>query len=139
MNSEKLSVLFDPEVMERLFPSERADQFFEALFGDADEGAYDIRLAFNRINHNRLQFQFELVRRPGKCLACNLTYGLPQVFSRHPIVNVKKLVAEIETLLPDDVTCSEWQLGQTREISSDLHILPLDIQISPNQGQDPAS
>lgn len=139
MKSEKLSILFDPEVMERLFPAERADQFFEALFGGADEGAYDIRLAFNRMKEDRLQFQFELVRRPGKCLACNLTYGLPQVFSRHPIVNVKKLVAEIEKLLPDELSCSEWQLGQTREISSDLHILPFDIQVRASQGQTPAS
>ena len=130
MNSENLNVLFDQAVMEQLFPPERTDQFFEALLGDADEGAYDIRLAFNRMKNDRLQFQFELVRRPGKCLACNLTYGLPQVFSRHPILGVEKLVTDIENLLPDNVTCSNWQLGQTQEISSDLHILPFDIQIS---------
>jgi hypothetical protein len=129
VKDEDFRVLFDPEVMGNIFPPERADQFFEALFGDAAEGAYDIRLAFNRILNDRLQFQFELVRRPGKCLACNLTYGLPQVFTRHPIVNVKKIVSDIQGLLPYGMACREWQLGQTREISSDLHIMPFEIQI----------
>ena len=136
MKSEDLGGLFNLETLERLFPAERADQFFEALFGGADEGAYDIRLAYNRMKDDRLQFQFELIRRPGKCLACNLTYGLPQVFTRHPIVNVKQIVSDIDNLLPGNVTCREWQLGQTREISSDLHILPLDIQIRNSQSKE---
>lgn len=134
VKDEDFRVLFDPEVMGDIFPAERSDQFFEALYGDADEGAYDIRLAFNRIQNDRLQFQFELIRRPGKCLACNLTYGLPQVFTRHPIVNVNKIVSDIEALLPPGMACSEWRLGQTREISSDLHIMPFDIQIRPETG-----
>ena len=32
------------EFLDELLPPERSDQFFDALYGDASEGAYDIRL-----------------------------------------------------------------------------------------------
>ena len=70
---------------EQLFPHDLADRFFEALYGDTEEGAYDIRLKFKGQKQDRLEFEFQLKQRPGKCLACNLTYGLPNVFSRHPV------------------------------------------------------
>ena len=37
--------VFTPECLNDLFPPQRTDDFFDALFGDAEEGAYDIRLA----------------------------------------------------------------------------------------------
>ncbi len=109
-----------------LFPKDRADSFFEAIFGDASEGSYDISLEFKTQTRDRLEFEFHLKQRPGKCLACNLTYGLPTVFSRHPVINVKGLVQEILCLL-DGASGSKWQLGSTREISRNLHIIPLTV------------
>lgn len=133
MKAQDYSELFVPDKLDRVFPTERADQFFDALFGDAGEGAYDIRLAFNAVENDRLEFQFELIRRPGKCLVCNLTYGLPQVFARHPVVNVKGVVSEIEKMLPDHLVCSDWQLCNTQEISGDLHIVPLHVTLTDNR------
>ena len=82
--------IFTDDVLRELFPAQRADDFFEALFGDASEGAYDISLVFTGCNEqsNTLHFNLDLHERPGCCLACNLTYGLPEVFSRHPVINI---------------------------------------------------
>ena len=121
MPAENIDQLFPETVLKQLFPAERADDFFEALYGDASEGAYDIAFSFQGLKKDTFEFSFDLHRRPGKCLACNLTYGLPQVFSRHPIINIRGLVLDIEKRLADKATCSRWELGETREISSDLH------------------
>jgi len=32
--------IFSSEVLNEIFPSEKSDEFFEALFGDSEEGAY---------------------------------------------------------------------------------------------------
>ena len=45
--------LFTPEVLQRLLPAQRADQFFEALYGEIEEGAYDIRLVYKRHDPGR--------------------------------------------------------------------------------------
>ncbi len=37
--------IFTKKVLQELLPAQRSDEFFEALYGDADEGAYDISLA----------------------------------------------------------------------------------------------
>ncbi len=66
-------------MMSNLFPKDRTNDFFEALFGDAEEGSYDISLAYAGDNGNTVNFELQLRQRPGCCLACNLTYGLPQV------------------------------------------------------------
>ena len=123
--------LFTSETLDRLFPADRADQFFDALFGDASEGAYDIRLAFTRhdAKAKTLAFALELHQRPGKCLACNLTYGLPEVFSRHPLINLKGVVAEIATLC-GNATVKEWRLGATHSVSKALHTVPLTINLA---------
>ena len=68
-----------------------------------------------------------LAQRPGKCITCSLTYGLPEVFTRHPIINIKGLVQNIEVLLDGRGRCVDWQLGSTQEISNDVHVIPLDI------------
>jgi hypothetical protein len=123
--------IFTEEALRKLFPAARADEFFDALFGDASEGAYDIVLKFAgyQPSDKVLRFELHLIQRPGKCLACNLTYGLPEVFSRHPIINIKGLVADINTLLAGRLTCGPWTLASTRSVSSALHIIPLRIEV----------
>ena len=122
--------VFTQETLQKLFPTDRANAFFDALFGDAEEGAYDIRLIFKGQTANTLTLGLELHERPGKCLACNLTYGLPEVFSRHPIINIKGLVSEIDALLGDKATCTDWKLGTTQTASKSLHIIPLIISLA---------
>lgn len=131
MTPETFNSLFTEERVKELFPSDRADQFFDALFGDAAEGSYDISLQFKGYlpEQKNLQFELELHERPGKCLACNLTYGLPEVFSRHPIINIKGLVEEVEKILDGQAACKEWQLGSTKSVSKSLHIIPLTITL----------
>ena len=122
--------LFTAEVLAELFPETRTNDFFEALFGDTEEGAYDISLHFAGQTQEMLNFEFRLNQRPGRCLACNLTYGLPEVFTRHPIINVKGLVKKIEEKLDGQVRCTEWKLGGTREITRDCHAIPLSISLA---------
>ena len=127
---DNTQALFTPETLQALFPPERADAFFAALFGDAEEGAYDIRLAFKGHAPGTLTLALELHERPGRCLACNLTYGLPEVFSRHPVINLKGLVAEIDALLGDKGICTGWKLGTTQTVSKKLHVIQLMISLA---------
>ena len=119
--------IFTPECLEKLFPQERTQAFFDALFGDAEEGAYDIYLSLDDTaeTEDELHFYFDLRQRPGRCLVCSLTYGLPQVFSRHPIINVKGLVTEIAALADWDPNEVWWRIGDTESISSAWHRIPL--------------
>jgi hypothetical protein len=119
--------MFKNTVLESLFPAQRADHFFEALYGDVSEGAYDIRLSFHACGPDALELRFNLFRRPDKCLHCSLTYGLPQVFARHPIINIQGLVGDIDKILNGAAQCGRWELGDTLEISADLHVIPLTI------------
>ena len=123
--------LFTPEVVQQLLPLDRADQFFEALYGGLEEGAYDIRLVFKRHDpgRNSLEFELELQERPGKCLACNLTYGLPQVFSRHPVLNLKGVALEIEKVFQGKARCRSWSLGRTNPRSQTLHVIPFILTL----------
>ena len=132
MEEKDFRAIFTDRILEGLFPEQRADQFFEALYGDLEEGAYSISLKFQRYDSIRkiLFFELELKERPGKCLACNLTYGLPQVFSRHPIINLKGIVKEIERFLGDGNHCGEWTLGRTQSVSNKLHTIPLTIKLA---------
>jgi hypothetical protein len=125
----ELKDLFTREDLEKLFPEGRADAFFESLFGDAEEGAFDIGLVFKAHRGNELHFEFQLRQRPGKCLACNLTYGLPQVFKRHPVIDVGGLADEIEKRMNGKFRCGQWKLGATRELSNDLHVIPLVLTL----------
>jgi hypothetical protein len=119
--------LFEPGVLKELFPEDRSDQFFDALYGDTEEGAYDISLDFISAQGNRLEFMLRLTQRPGKCITCSLTYGLPEVFTRHPIINIKGLVQNIETRLDGRGRCVDWKLGSTQEFSNEIHGIPLII------------
>ncbi len=126
----EIQSIFTQETLQTLFPPDRANAFFDALFGDAEEGAYDIRLVYQGQAGSTLTLALELHERPGKCLACNLTYGLPEVFSRHPIINLNGLTAEIDTLLGDKATCTGWKLGTTQTVSKKLHVIPLMISLT---------
>lgn len=127
--SANVAELFTGEWADAVFPPERADAFFEALFGGEEEGAYDISLRFVRAIGNTYEFAFNLTQRPGKCLACNLTYGLPQVFSRHPVLNVKGVAAAVAEALGKDASTVTWELRPTREDSSALHYIPFIVTV----------
>jgi len=121
--------IFSEKTVTALFPAERADLFFDALYGDASEGAYDIALLFKGKNGDALKFEFHLKQRPGRCLACNLTYGLPEVFSRHPIIDLDGLARRIAELVDGKAIVLDWEIGLTSEVSSDLHVIPLTIHL----------
>lgn len=131
MLQKNVNTLFTKEILEDILPPQLSNDFFEALYGDANEGAYTISLAFISYDpeHNIASFELQLHERPGKCLACNLTYGLPEVFSRHPLINIKGLVEKIETLLGKDTKCTGWELGRTRTPAANLHTIPLTIRL----------
>ena len=103
------------------------NDFFDALFGDAEEGAYDIRLVVDpeESDDGELHFYFELHQRAGRCLVCSLTYGLPQVFERHPIINLKGLVSDIASRAGWKLDDVWWPIGTTESLTSALHRIPL--------------
>lgn len=120
--------IFTAERLLELFPPERTDAFFEALFGGAEDGAYDIRLVFNHgesSGERRLVFLFELHQRGHMCLACNLTHGLPQVFARHPVIDVRGLAVKLAALAGWPEGSYRWELERTEEVSDALHVVPL--------------
>ena len=129
METKGLDKLFTSDVLKQLFPKDRSDQFFDALYGDAGEGAYDISLEFIGARENRLEFMLRLTQRPGKCITCSLTYGLPEVFTRHPIININGLVQNIRALLDGRGQCVDWQLKPTQEVSNDVHVIPFIINL----------
>ena len=75
-----MSAKIDNAFLKEIFPPERTDQFFEVLFGGAEEGAYDIVITVRNETEDHVEMAYELHQRPGKCLVCSLTYGLSTVF-----------------------------------------------------------
>ena len=132
MNKETLEALFSTKNLQEMFPGDRSDAFFEALFGDAEEGAYDIKLAYMGSDGKTLSMELQLFERPGRCLACNLTQGLPTVFSRHPVINIKGVVQDIDRLLAGKARCADWSLGNTKQKSRSVHAIPLTIKLEEN-------
>jgi len=130
MNTKTIDALFTPETLQQLFPKERSNDFFDALFGDADEGAYDIELAYAGTNGKSISLELRMHERPGRCLVCSLTQGLPQVFARHPVINVAGLVEDVDKMLAGVTSCGEWSLGRTEQRKKNLHIIPLTIQLN---------
>ncbi len=118
--------LFSKEFLDEVFPPERTDQFFEALFGDPEEGAYDIRMSLLSGSEKSLNFLFELHQRGNACLACNLTHGLPHVFRRHPVIDINGVAEKLARRAGWEKW--EWQLGSTEEVSRALHVIPLSIK-----------
>lgn len=129
MTTPRYSEIFTPERLAALFPRERGTAFFDALYGDAEEAAFTIRLEFLRAEAHRLHFQFRLEQRPGRCLACNLTYGLPAVFARHPVIDLTGLVKAIGREMNISGAQLRGHLGQTEAHSSSLHLIPLTVSI----------
>ncbi len=132
MTTETLQTALTKENLATIFPKGRSNEFFEALFGDADEGSYDIELAYRENMGNALIMELRLHERPNRCLACNLTQGLPQVFSRHPVINVQGIVKDIEVLLGGSYRCTSWSLGYTEQPNRSLHVIPLKIVVEKN-------
>lgn len=130
-SNDSLASLFTSRTCAALLPPERANEFFDALFGDAAEGAYDLELEYVGLQGTNLRFDILLHERPGHCLACNLTYGLPQVFSRHPIIDIAGIVREIDTIIGDNGSTGAWHLGSTSQRSRTLHSIPLTIEFTP--------
>ena len=114
------------DYLDTLFPATRTNEFFEALFGDADDGAYDIKLVCNNQNEDTINLHYELHGRVGKCLACNLTSGLPQVFRKHPILAVEKTVNEIAQ--KNNWTHITFDVGNTVQVNDKLHFIPVTIK-----------
>ena len=112
--------------LDTLISPETGDRFFEALYGDASEGAYDIRLKFLNADDKQIVLVFDLTERPGKCLMCSLTYGLPTVFSRHPLININRIVKKIEE---KGISIKKWHLGETEEINSSNHSIPFYLDL----------
>ena len=118
----------DQSFLDKIFPASRADEFFDALFGGAEDGAYDIGLVCRGVEAQKVKLAFELRQRPGKCLACNLTYGLPQVFQRHPILNVAGVARDVAAHLGWPAESTKWKLGHTEEVNRELHVIPLVVE-----------
>lgn len=131
MATDPYKEIFTPAILQDLFPTDRSDSFFEALYGDTEEGAYNIEFAYQGYapKAHSLHFAFNLQERPGKCLACHLTHGLPEVFARHPVIGIAGLVTKIDGLLAGRAECGEWQLGTTQNLSRKLYCVPLTIKL----------
>lgn len=126
MDQAEFTRIFTQEFLDELLPAETSDRFFEAMYGDVSEGAYDIRLEFISANQGRIVLAFILTQRPGKCLVCSLTYGLPNVFNRHPLINIKGLV---EKIAEKGIQIDQWRLGDTEESSSSQHTIPFYLDL----------
>lgn len=126
MEQSELASVFTQDFLDKLVPLNLSDQFFEALYGDASEGAYDIRLEFVSADIAQIVLCFALGQRPDKCLACSLTYGLPNVFSRHPLININGMINKIEA---KGMKIKNWRLGNTEEKNSDLHTIFLYLDL----------
>ncbi|MDR1776254.1 MAG: hypothetical protein LBR31_00300 [Desulfovibrio sp.] len=122
--------VLEQSFLEEIFPAERTDAFFDAIFGGVEEGAYDIALVCRSLSPSKTELAFELRQRPGKCLACNLTYGLPQVFQRHPVINVPGIAKTVAEHLGWETEGLRWRLGATEETSRELHAIPLILERS---------
>ncbi len=134
MGADRFASVFTADKLAAMFPPDRADQFFDALLGDCSEGAYDIALHYAGTRSDELHFEFQLKQRPGKCLSCSLTYGLPHVFSRHPIIDIPSVVKNIDQLLDGQGRCGEWRVESTREANRQLHVIPLIVSLQAGDG-----
>jgi len=122
--------IFSSQVLNEIFPSEKSDEFFEALFGDSEEGAYNISLKFREKKEDELVFDFSLDQRPGKCLICSLTYGLPKVFTKHPVININEVVSKITDKIGKLDENPQWKLGNTISVSRQKHLIPLHLKLN---------
>ena len=127
MNQAVIDQVLTQDYLDTLLPGEISDRFFEALYGDASEGAYDIKLEFIAANDKRIVLAFNLlIQKPGKCLVCSLTYGLPNVFTRHPLININGMVRKMEE---QGFKVKSWRLGDTEEQNSSFHTISFHLDL----------
>jgi hypothetical protein len=101
MKLNDIEDIFTKVVLDELLPPNLSDDFFEALYGDASEGAYNISLSFN-------------------------SYDAEQ---KHPLINMQGIVENIVKLLDADVKLIDWKLGHTETPAAQTHVIPLKIQL----------
>ncbi len=75
------------------------------------------------VKDDEARLAFELRQRPGKCLKCSLTYGLPQVFQRHPVLDVAGVARAVAGRLGWQGE-PVWELGPTEEVDAETHLIP---------------
>ena len=127
--------VFTPECLNDLFPIQRTNDFFDALFGDAEEGAYDIRLVVDpeESDDGELHFYFELHQRAGRCLVCSLTAcrrfssAIPSSISKVWSVTLRAApdgnstmyggASALRKASPARCTASRWCLSRIKENS----------------------
>ena len=126
MDRAEFNQIFTQDFLDQLLPLNLSNQFFEALYGDASDGAYDIRLQFVSASDKQIVLEFNLTQRPDKCMVCSLTYGLPNVFSRHPLININNMIKKIEE---KGVKVEKWYLGDTKEVNTSLHTIPFYLDL----------
>ncbi len=126
MDRAEFNQIFTQDFLDQLLPLNFSNKFFEALYGDASDGAYDIRLQFVSASDEQIVLGFNLVQRSGKCMVCSLTYGLPNVFSRHPLININNMIKKIEE---KGVKVESWHLGDTKELNTSLHTVPFYLDL----------
>jgi len=122
--------MFSEEWIKGLLPRKKIEAFFEAFYF-GEEPAYDLELGLGEVSleQKRIRLDLRLLARPGRCLACNLTWGLPPVLEKHPLLNLEEIVRRIEERLPEGLKVKNWELGAVREINSELHVIPLWIYL----------
>ncbi|HFC98410.1 MAG TPA: pancreas/duodenum homeobox protein 1 [Thermosulfurimonas dismutans] len=122
--------MFSEEQIKTLLPREKIEAFFEAFYF-GEEPAYDLELGLGHFDPEQrlVRLELRLKARPGRCLACNLTWGLPEVFKRHPALDLQGVVGRLEGLLPDGWKVRDWTLGTTEEIDEELHVIPLIVRL----------
>jgi hypothetical protein len=123
--------LIKEEKLTELFPKNRDNEFFNAFYGGSEDGAFDIMLSFDNYDSQKseLFFEFRLKERPGKCMACHLTYGLPNVFEKSPIINLKGIIKGIDEMLQPYYGVQEYSLGRTIPKAPKINIIPLVVKI----------
>lgn len=121
--------ILSDEFLLELFPEGKADEFFDALYGGTETGAFDIALVEDGLNEKtgELNLAFLLTERPGKCMACHLTAGIPNVFERHPITDVKGIVTKIGEKLQSQWRVESWKLGRTLPRGPKENIIPFVV------------
>ena len=94
MTTDTIKTVLTKENLEKIFPRQRANDFFEALFGDADEGAYDIELAYRE--HNGSTLVMDLLLR--RLLDLGIRLARPGEFSERAFLNGKLDLAQAEAV-----------------------------------------
>ncbi len=132
LNQNQVKTLLDDDFLASLFPPGRDNEFFDALYGGSEDGAFDISLIFYGVREqtDEIILAYKLTERPGKCMACSLTTGLPPVFRRHPIINVAGTAEKLAERIGDGWTLKDYDIGQTAPYAPKINIIPFFIRLT---------